>query len=339
MSVNDFINTYMSVNQLLLQRRQVAMAEENARIARIASVQGISQQFVDRNMIPQLGQIAGQTGGQFDLTGILEASGQGPGVTQRGLVTEGLAGATPAERERLASEALSRDVTGAGSYQLQTEQVLSNILGGTDITPAMRAKLGENLLSRTATGMNTGQLAAANAAAALPGNEQTEGAGIAMGTRASAGEVLNATVQTAGIRAQETGQALNWDIANRNMEIDKQRVAQGYDKTMGDWRDPKWLSEQITSAAGVLSKNPDLPQTTKDVYQRQIFSFIRAGKGGPLDPFWDVPSPRRPGESNDAYDKRASEEMAALMAQITNTPMNPRTVLGWMKSGPSTGEN
>lgn len=313
-NVQDFIKTYMDVNQLLLQREQVALAQENARIARIGAVQAIGQQLYNRGAIGDLSALAGDTGGQgFDLRSILEGSAPAAGVTQRGLEGEGLQAATPEERSRLAAESLTRGATGGGRYQLNTEDFLNHLLQDYNPTTEMRQRLAAGLASKTATGMGEGQLAVSSALAGLPQPEITEAAGIDAGTRASAGDVLSATTQAAGIRAQETGQALQYKIAELNAQVDLRQSQIGADAKIGEWRDPGKLSDRIEQLSKTLAENPNLPSQTVDFYQRQILANILAMKGSPLDPYRDINTP---------------EELANWMKMFTGTSMNPRTISG-----------
>lgn len=335
MSVNDFIQTYLGVNQLLVQRQQLALANENARIARLQTIQGVAQNLYDRGAIPDLAQLAGDTAGG-DLNSVLEATAPGAGITQRGLEGEGLAAATPEERHRLAEESITRGATGVGTFELNKEQFLDHLLKDYNPSVAMRGQLGQAFAAQTAAGMAPGQLALSTAIAGLPQGEISEGAGVQIGTRASAGDVLGAATQAAGIRAQETGQGLNYQLGLVNAKNDAARIAAGADAKMQDWRDPKFLMSQNVEILKELNQ-PNLPPGQVENWQRQLFANILAQQGMPLNPFPDIAPPREPGESDEAYRKKFEEAWSNFMTEYSGHPMNPRTVGGmitsWLQGG------
>lgn len=127
-TIQDFINSYLQINSLLLQREAEKRQQMTAKTLQLSSLTNIAQlDPSSQGALAQLGEDLG-VGSQDALLAIWKNLAPGQGVIERTAEKRGYESATAAERAEMERQAASRATTGARTAQRTSENVTEQVL-------------------------------------------------------------------------------------------------------------------------------------------------------------------------------------------------------------------
>jgi hypothetical protein len=318
--MQDFMQTYMMMQNIRQTQEQLRMQAVRDKAGALSILDNVLANVTDpdaRNqVVAALETDFGFSPGQLSAfaTGRTStAAAQAAGASERGTA------ALPMEvAADLESRAAYQVMGGISPFGAAMEE---RTLSGIDDLEGQGIGVNPIMAMRELFGQTPGQFAVDQQIPELSQPELEEAAGISIGTRADAGNVLGATGQAAAIRASEQGNILDYNARMAQLMAAQQSGEIPRDPSLS----AKDLGDDIISMMGQLREG-GLGASGEDFIQRSISSRAIALINHPLNPYPDIyPGNPMPGETQEQHLQRAIQE---VVQRITGQRMSNKRTIG-----------
>lgn len=160
MAINDFVKTFMEVEALKNQQRQIAVLEDNANISRLNSAMDAAAMLIDPEAQRMLAfAFGGDDQLQQYLAQILPQTAPAPGVLAGIGAARGYQSMTPEARQNIEQFGATQEIAGVSPGTMEGDSVLQTIARNAQtIPPEELLDVARGYASRLGAGMGPGQL-------------------------------------------------------------------------------------------------------------------------------------------------------------------------------------